>query len=69
MKRMMAMTMSPGAVTAAARLMAPSDCAHDDRSAGADEHEEEGAEEFAEEPAPLVTRVVEVVRTCRTRAR
>ena len=62
MKRMIAMTMRPGAVTAAVRLMAPCGLRVHHGAAGADEDEEEGTEEFTEEPAPLVLRVVEVVR-------
>ena len=66
MNRMMAITMRPGAVTAAARVTAPSGLRVHDGAAGADQHEEERAEQLGEQAAPLEARVVEVARPCRT---
>ena len=60
MKRMIAMTIRPGAVTAAVRLICPSLTASTNAASGSDEHEEEGAEQLREKAAPLEAWIVEL---------
>ena len=61
MKRMIPITISPGATTAAVRVMVSGERLAHHSAAGGDEHEEERAEELGEEPAPFLVRVVEVL--------
>lgn len=58
MNKMIAMTMSAGATTAAADRTGKGGVHH--AGTGRDQHEEERAEHLREETAPLLTRVVEV---------
>ena len=58
MNRMIAITIRPGATTAAARLISP--LAVQDPAAGGDQHEEERPEQLGEQPPPLQARIVEV---------
>ena len=61
MNRMIAITIRPGATTAAVRLIVSGNaCAHH-AAAGGDEDEEERPEQLREEPAPFLARVVEVL--------
>jgi len=60
MNRMIAMTVRPGAVTAAVRLIWPPDTATHHRAAGAGHDEQERAQDLREQPAPLERRIVEV---------
>ncbi|MBP6136106.1 MULTISPECIES: hypothetical protein [Candidatus Neomicrothrix] len=60
MNKMIAITIIPGATTATLRPMVSGRPVHHP-AAGGDEHQEEGAERFGEESAPLLARVVEVV--------
>ena len=51
--------MSPGATTAAGRLIWPS--AVEDPAAGGDQHQEERPQQLGEQPPPLEARIVEVL--------
>ena len=58
MKRMIAITISAGAVTAARPADLPVADRVDHPAAGADQHEQEGAQQLGEQPPPLQPRVV-----------
>ena len=53
--------MSPGATTAAVRLMVSGERLAHHPATGGDEHEEEGAEELGEQASPFLRRVLEVL--------
>src|ERR1035437_6891036 len=61
MNRMIAMTIRAGATTAAWRLISPGKAWPIIPPAGGHQHEEERAEQFRTEAAPLLARVVEIV--------
>ena len=58
---MIAITIRPGATTAAARLIVPGKASHH-AATGGHEDEEERSEQLGEEAAPLLARIVEVVQ-------
>ena len=60
MNKMTAMTVSAGAVTAAVWLITPREGAAHHAPAGGGQHQEEGAEQFGEQPPPFLPRVVEI---------
>ena len=64
MKRMIAITIRPGATTAAVRRDRVRERLAHHPPAGGHEDEEERPEQLREEPAPLLTRVVEVLEGC-----
>ena len=59
MNRMIAITINPGATTAAARLICPLPCRIP--PTGRDKYEHERAEQFGEQPAVLERGIVEVL--------
>ena len=61
MNRMIAITISPGATTAAVRLIVSGKRLAHHPAAGGDQDEEEGAEQLREQPSPLLGRVLEVL--------
>ena len=61
MNRMIAITISPGAVTAAAAADRVRERLAHHPAAGGDQHEEERAEQLGEQAPPLLLRVLEVL--------
>ncbi len=63
MNRMIAITIRPGATTAAVRLMTPGKALAHHSAAGRDNHEQECAVQLREQAPPFLARIIEVLNS------